>query len=506
MQFLCKYKYKQSYLITPQPFKRICTNLLSCGSWVRIPTESPRINALQINYLDSWRVILLRANTRHFQREKWLILYNFVQFWRKGVQVLCNQIMAKASLYLDLRAVKDGSIGPLKIRIYHNKKTFFLPTSISIAKNQWMESEPYGYIVNHERAKQWNNFLKLRMLDITSELIKLDVETKLSSMSIAELKQRLMLLCGAVKEDSTPSNLFWPILQEYIELQKNAGTKSVYQQTASRILAYDQSIQHREFNDINKGWLEKFDSFMALTAPKKNARNIHLRNIRAIFNYAINIKELDIAYPFRSFKITAEATASRALTIDQIRMLRSYPIEEPHLAKYRDLFMLMIYLRGINAADLFSATKSNVVNGRLEYYRKKTGTFYSVKIEPEAQAIIDRYAGENYLLDICDSWSNPTDYLRKMDKGLKNIGPMERKGRGGKKTYSGILPQLSTYYSRHTFASLGAELHLPIEIVSESLGHKIGSPTTAIYVHYLRQQVDDATRKIIDYICKKDGK
>ena len=410
--------------------------------------------------------------------------------------------MAKATLYLDNRAVIDGSPGPLKIRVYHNKKAFFLPTSITLMPQQWMEGKPYGVIVNHIRAKQWNNFLKLRMMDISSELLKLDVEGKLKAMPIEELKKRLMLLCGHVEDDETPADLIWPILQEYIGLQKNSGTKTIYKQTESRLIAFDQHITKRKFGDINKEWLEKFDEFMALTAPKKNARNIHLRNVRTVFNYAINVKGLDISYPFRSFKITAEATASRALSIDQLRLLRTYPISEPHLAKYRDIFMLMTYLRGINGADLFSATKSQVVNGRLEYYRKKTGTFYSVKIEPEAQAIIDKYAGENYLLDVCDTWSNPTDYLRRMDKGLKKIGPMERKGQGGKKSYKGILPDLSSNWARHTYASLGAALALPINIVSEGMGHKIGSPTTAIYVHYIRQQVDEATRKIIDYICK----
>ena len=369
-----------------------------------------------------------------------------------------------------------------------------------------MEGKPYGAIVNHVRAKQWNNLLKLKMMDISSELIKLDVEGKLSAMSAADLKKKLLLLCGHVEADETPTDLIWPILQEYIGLQKNSGTKTVYQQTASRLKAFDSHIEQRTFNEIDAAWLRRFDDFMALTAPKRNARNIHHRNIRRIFNYAINDLGLNISYPFRSFKITSEATASRALSIKQIRQLRTYPIEEPHLAKYRDIFMLMTYLRGINGADLFTALKSNVINGRLEYIRKKTGTFYSVKIEPEAQAIIDKYAGEKYLLDVCDTWSNPTDYLRRMDKGLKKIGPMVRKGQGGKKSYKGILPDLSSNWARHTYASLGAALALPINIVSEGMGHKIGSPTTAIYVHYLRQQVDDATRQIIDYIIDKKPK
>ena len=411
--------------------------------------------------------------------------------------------MAKASLYLDLRASKDSQ-GSIKVRVYHKGSAFFLPTSIKISADQWMD----GVIINHSRAKQWNSFLKLRMLNITSELIRLDAVGKLNSLTSTELKKRLQLLCGAVEEEEAeqPTDLFWPIFQEYMETQKNAGTKTIYRQTASRLQAFDLNIEKRHFSEIDKAWLEKFDDHMALTAPKRNARNIHLRNVRAVFNYAINAKELNIPYPFRAFKIQSEATASRALTIEQIRLLRSYPLNEPHMAKFRDIFMLMVYLRGINAADLFTALKTDIINGRLEYKRKKTGTFYSVKIEPEAQAIIDRYAGETYLIDVCETYKNPTDYLRKMDRGLKNVGPLERKGLGGKKYYKGILPNLSSYYSRHTFASLGAELHIPIETISESLGHKIGSPTTAIYVHYLRQQVDDATRKIIDYIIGKEKK
>lgn len=108
--------------------------------------------------------------------------------------------MAKATLYLDNRAVTDSSPGSLKIRVYHNKKTFFLPTSITLMPQQWMEGKPYGVIVNHIRAKQWNNFLKLRMMDISSELLKLDVEGKLKAMPIDEHKKRLMLLCGHVED------------------------------------------------------------------------------------------------------------------------------------------------------------------------------------------------------------------------------------------------------------------------------------------------------------------
>ena len=115
---------------------------------------------------------------------------------------------------------------------------------------------------------------------------------------------------------------------------------------------------------------------------KINAYAIHLRNIRAVFNYAIN-EEYTTLYPFRKFKIKKEETRKRSLTVEQIRMLRDYPCDD-YQKKYRDMFLLMFYLLGINAADLFLAKKTDVVNGRLEYKRAKTGKLYSVKIEPEA--------------------------------------------------------------------------------------------------------------------------
>ena len=63
-----------------------------------------------------------------------------------------------------------------------------------------------------------------------------------------------------------------------------------------------------------------------------------------------------------------------------------------------------------------------------------------------------------------------------------------------------MLPKLSTNYARHTWATLAAELELPIETVSHALGHKIGSPITAIYVAFNQRKVDEANRRIIDYI------
>lgn len=410
--------------------------------------------------------------------------------------------MSKVSLYHDLRAVKDGNPGPVKIKVFHKKKAIMLPTIVKITSEQWMDRK----VVNHPRARQLNSYLALKIADVTSAIMELDVRNELEAMEPASLKKHLLRLLGHVIDKEDSGMTFYSAFTSYLEQVKTEGTRRVYGQTMSRLLAFckheDIDIEKLKFEEITTDWLKSFEAYMSKTAKKRNARNIHLRNIRTVFNYAIKTLDMDIPYPFRKFKIVAEETANRAMTIDQIRILKDYPIEEPHIEKARDIFMLMTYLIGINAADLFQATHKQLVNGRLEYWRQKMSktAFYSIKIEPEAMAIMKKYKGKRFLLDICDTYSDYQDYLRKMDKYLKKIGPTWVQGRGGKRYYAPIFPELSSYWSRHTWATLAVELGIPINTASESLGHKIGSKTTAIYIHYKRKRIDTANREIIDYI------
>lgn len=405
-----------------------------------------------------------------------------------------------------MRAVKPGNAGPLKIKCHHRGTTIMLPSSIRILPDQWSGTK----IINHLRAKQLNNFLDLKIADITSELLELEVTGKLQDMDAVFLRKRLLTTLGKSTAAENAKGTFWTIFNEYIPEIKSEGTKRVYDQTAGRLKAFceekNYDLNAIEFSEITPEWIRDFDTFMAKTAKKRNSRNIHHRNMKRIFNYAIKEKEMNIPYPYRKFKIVAEETANRALTLDQLRRLKDYPIADPHIEKSRDLFMLMTYLIGINAADLFQAKPKQLVNGRLEYHRQKLSktVHFSIKVEPEAMAIIQKYKGKKYLLDICDNYTDYQDYLRRMDKYLKRIGPTWIAGQGGKKHYDPLFPHLSSYWSRHTWASLAADLGIPINTASEGLGHKIGSKTTAIYIHYKRKRVDTANRDVIDYILNNE--
>lgn len=277
-----------------------------------------------------------------------------------------------------------------------------------------------------------------------------------------------------------PTGQFVGQFRQFIDSKTNKGTKGVYQHTLDRIKLYDPDIASKSFEDIDFGWLTDFETFCAQTASK-NARNIHLRNIRAVFNNAID-NGITTAYPFRRFKIRPEATRKRSLTVEDLREIFNYPVEE-YAEVYRDLFKLIFALCGINTVDLHRL-KTVTRDGRIEYKRAKTGRMYSIKVEPEAMEIIDRYRGVNGLLCIADRWSDHRNFRHQMNKALQLIGA-SRTGLGGKKG-KGKWPELTTYWARHSWATIARKVGVSVDDIALALGHSDDRhETTFIYIDEL---------------------
>lgn len=283
--------------------------------------------------------------------------------------------------------------------------------------------------------------------------------------------------------------------EQFMESKTNRGTRGVYKHTLDRIRAFDKNVDNKMFEDIDLKWLTDFEAFCAKTACK-NARNIHLRNIRAVFNNAIDYG-ITTAYPFRRFKIRPEATRKRSMSVEELRRLFDYPVED-YAEIYRDMFRLIFMLVGINSVDLHGL-KSITRDGRIEYKRAKTGRLYSIKVEPEAMEIINKYRGVNGLLCIADRWIDSRNFRHQCNKALQKIGQVERKGRGGKKTITAEFEGVTTYWARHTWATIAASLDIPKDTIAAALGHG-GDTVTDIYIDFDQKKVDAANRRVLDWV------
>lgn len=112
---------------------------------------------------------------------------------------------------------------------------------------------------------------------------------------------------------------------------------------------------------------------------------------------------------------------------------------------------------------------------------------YIAKVEPEALAIIDKYRGKKHLLCILDQYATIHTFTASWGKILQSI-----EGFGN----------LTSYWARHTWATIASELDIPVDVISHALGHSFstGAKVTQVYINFNQQKIDNANRKVIDYI------
>lgn len=403
-------------------------------------------------------------------------------------------VMITANFYLDIRSKKKNGMYPIKVNIFH-KKQILISTGIDAYDYEWETNQLETK--KNKNNKYKNAVLNNIMSSIQNEILSLQALGSLQSMSDKDLKRKVEIIIKG--EEKVKPKVFIDYIDDFILTKKNQKTKVCYGITKKKIIGFDKDCT---FDTIDRKWLLSFENWMVESGMKINAYAIHLRNIRAVFNYAIDEEETTL-YPFRRFKIKKEETKKRSLSIAQLRAIKDYPCEE-YEKRYRDLFMLSFYLIGINIGDLLLLKPSDVNNGRISYHRQKTNKLYDIKMEPEALDIINKYKGKNYLLNVMDEYSRYDDFVSRMNKNLKTLGPYERKGRGGKKIHHPLVAGLSTYWARHTWATVAASLDIPKETISAALGHEIGSDVTSIYINFDMKKVDEANRKVIDYVIKED--
>lgn len=151
----------------------------------------------------------------------------------------------------------------------------------------------------------------------------------------------------------------------------------------------------------------------------------------------------------------------------------------------------------MNTVDLYGLQKSDLMDGVLTYYRTKTTlrrqdkALMQVRVEPEAEELLNRHKGQARLLSFADRYSCSENFNKAVNIGLKEIGAM-----------TGI-EKLTTYYVRHTWATLARNAcGIEKETVHEALNHasRDNERVTDIYIARDFSRIWDANRKVIDFV------
>jgi len=311
-----------------------------------------------------------------------------------------------------------------------------------------------------------------------------------------ELKLHIGEVITGAKKSDTGS--FVGYMREVAKTKGRYNTKRNYERVARTIEAYDKDCT---FETINRKWVLSYIEHEKDKERKANGIQTDLQIMKFVFNKAIE-DELTDKFPFRGITIKKEQTKKRCLTLEQLRAIRDFKLYGIK-AMYRDCFMLSFYLIGINISDLLFLPKSALKNGRITYKRNKTGKLYDIKVEPEAMEIINRHKSrkKDFLLSFLEEGNTTVTntFANNMTRHLRTIGEKER--HSYYVTVHPIEEGITSYWSRHTWATMASEIDIPMEIIGRSLGHSLWeNAVTSTYIKYDTKKIDEANRKVIDYL------
>lgn len=334
----------------------------------------------------------------------------------------------------------------------------------------------------HPNAKAINIELKKLILTYETKLLAVNYETWDTPKIYDYLK-------GDNGADGRLYPFFAGVIREKAKSSKRNG--ELYAATLAKIKTFEKNTNFT-LKEINPAWLRRLETTLKGEGLKTNSISIHLRILRAIYNEAIDNEIVDItSYPFRRFKIRQAPSEKRALTLDQLRELREMKTERSGVRFAIDTFFLSFYLIGANTGDMYNLTE--ITGGRAWYKRQKTnraGGVLSVKIEPEAQRLLNKLSGEKTALCFADVFKSVKVLTTQLNSDLKIAG--RKIG----------APGLTMYHARHTWATLAAteiEPAATTEEIGRALGHA-SKGVTDIYIKRNPRRTDAINRAVIDLL------
>lgn len=379
---------------------------------------------------------------------------------------------------LDTKRIRTDGTYTVKIRVVFNRLYKIYSTKINVNESDFLE------IAGNTKDKK----LREKKVIIYDQLKKAaEIIYKMKSFSFEDFEKSFYEKKGAWESVHFA-------FEHHINELKSKGqisTASTYQ-TAFNSIKHFHSDSNLKFKDITVSFLKDYENWLLASTYGKNKKktyspttvSMNTRCLRKLFNLAIFNNGVEKEnYPFgndeKKLYQPAEANnVKKALSKADVLKIIYYEAEEGSPEEfYRDLFNFSYTANGMNMADIARLKYSNINNNEISFIRKKISTKRKVRpiiapIDEDMQKIIDRFGTkpvfqDNYIFNILTKGLTPAQERAKILQATKMCNKYLK--RIAKKI--GIDENISTYYARHSFASVLKLEGEDISYISESLGH-----------------------------------
>lgn len=384
------------------------------------------------------------------------------------------------------KPLKTGEL-PLKIRICKDRKVRYINLGVSTKLEEWdfEKNRPKSTCPNREMLEK---LISNKICEVRNKIVELKSDNK--DFSATTLVEKISHPTKAI----TVGELFKQHIH-CLEEEKRTGYRLSIQQTYNSLIKFNRHLDI-PFSEMDCNWLKKYEVWLRKQDKSENTIGIRFRNIRMIFNLAVNMELVKPeCYPFKKFKVSKlqQETAKRALNKAEIQAIINYPTEgkDFYTKLAVDLFTFSYFMGGINFADMAYLTGKNITEGRLIYNRRKTSKLINLPLQEVAIRVLKKYedSSKRYLFPILSNIHKTEQQklnrlhkvITKVNKALKAIGEE-----------SGIPIKLTTYCARHSYATVLKRAGVATSIISESLGHSSEKITQIYLDSFENKQIDEA--------------
>lgn len=391
----------------------------------------------------------------------------------------------KLSILFVINQTKTNQKGLCSIncRITINKERKQFSTGNSINPKDWnskkqiAESKLTDYIVLNGQL----SIIKQKLNNIYFKLQIENVSIKVDNIIDSYFQK------PSKKEDSVISYLKKDLdkLKKLIgkDLKQSTWNKFnyVYNDVAS-FIKFSLNKKDIPLNELNLNFLEQFEYYLK---TEKNNKQVTLNKViqrfRKPIKNAISEGYLD-KDPFLMYKASRVKKEIIFLSTEELYKLENYSFEQVRLSQVRDLFIFCCYT-GLAYNEMINLKTENISIGFdnmewIQMKREKTNKEIAIPLLPKAKSILVQYSNKENIL--------PRFSNQKVNSYLKEITAIV-----------GINKNITHHIARKTFASTILLYNdVPMEIVSELLGHANMVITQESYGKIVRKKVSEEMKKL----------
>ena len=394
----------------------------------------------------------------------------------------------KAILYKG-KIFKNGS-HPIMIRIIQDRLVRRISLGYSVEPKFWDDEK--GFVLsNHPNCNSLNSLIKQKIGEAEKEKIRLESDNE--SFSVDELLSKI--------KKTKPKQSFFTYTENLINEMMSAkqiGNADIYGTTLRFVKSYSNKPD-LQFSQVDYNFIKNLETFyLSREGNKINGLSVYMRTLRAIYNRAIKDGVVNQKYyPFALYKIKNTKTIKRAISKDDLIKIKNLElIEGTPIWHSKNFFFFSFFMIGMSWVDLANLKVRNINNDRIFYKRAKTGKEYSIKIIENISEILNYYCtgkkADDYIFPIIKRPDNPVETR----KDVKNSCHTYNKYLKQIAEQLGITANLTSYVTRHTWASIAYLDNHALGIIKDGLGHDDAKTTQTYLSDFNYSDIDNANELI----------